>query len=263
MIGRLLAAGALLAAAGSASAGFNPGMNDVGSYTVNRLDGSIRPNSPFIDRATANAYADWATPGTGVINGLLTTGLNRLDGDRVNIVPNGLNLLSSMGYSFANTNPTGSTARVTGVSSTVSFFDGVTLAGIGSFTTTSNLSTLVGGGLAAQASIRLTFAANSLEAFNIFLTPSTIVTITTTAVTFNAGTGTDPALNGQQIRNPVSIGSSADELILNGNIVADPFGAAPAPDGNVSLLLITNDIPTPSTLALLGLGGLIAGRRRR
>lgn len=254
---------AAIAAAASASAGVT-GTTDVGGYTVDLATGTVSPASNMSLRATALAYADWSAPqGAGVLNGVATTGLNRLDGDRINLVPNGVNLLSEMGYSFGNQNPAGSTARVTAIATTISFFDGVTLLPVGSFTSTTNLSALAGGGLAAQASVRLNFAPASLESLGLLLPTNVIVTTTTTSVTFNTGTGTDANLIGQQVRNPVSVGSSADELILNGSVVADPFGAAPAPDGNFSYYIVTNSVPAPGSMALLGLGGLMVSRRRR
>ncbi len=265
MIGRLLAVGALLAAAGSASGAVVTNTTDVGAYRINLSGAPATPvHTTVADRATALVYADWtgAPGGSGALNGVLTTGLNRLDGDRVNTLPNGVNLLSDMGYSFGNNNPSASTARISSFAANINFFDGVTQALIGGFTGAgANLAGLPGGGLAGNSSVRLSFGAGVLEFLNILLPTDVIFTVTITSVTFTAGTGNDPNLIGQQIRNPVSIGSSSDQLVLNGAVVNDPLGTGP--DGNFSLYLITNSIPTPATAGLLALGGLVATRRRR
>ena len=236
---------------------------DAGMYTFNRANGTITPGSLALDRATVLAYADWSAPqGSGALNGGLTTGLNRIDGDRVSLVPNGVNLLSDLGFSFYNLNATGSTSRITSFTAEFNFFDGNTLAFVDGFNAgTFSLAGLGGGGLAAQSSIRFNFGAAALEPLDIQLPNDVVITMTVTAVTFSAGTGTDPNLIGQQVRNPVSVGTSTDELVLNGSIVADPFGTGP--DGNFSYFVVTNSIPTPASAALLGLGGLVAVRRRR
>lgn len=249
---------ALVASAGAASASIQT-TTDIGEYRINRATGAVVA-ADFNDRVVNQVYANWQAPST--LQGVLTTGLNRLDGDDTFLsAANGAGWLDDMGFSLANTNAAGSTARITGFSATIQFFDNVTLTNLGGFTSSSSLTSLSGGGLAAQSSVRLSFGAGSLKSLNIFLPRNIITTVTITAVTFGAGTGNNSSLVGQQVRNAPATGTSTDSVILNGSVVPSPFGGNPA--GNFSFFINTDNIPTPGSLALLGLAGIAAGRRRR
>lgn len=92
-------------------------------------------------------------------------------------------------------------------------------------------------------------------------------------ITFdNVGTGiSDAQLNllGQGVFNPPTLGSSADKAFQTGAagsfLVNNPAGAnfdfGGQPVANFGWRVST--VPTPGAMALLGLGGLMAGRRRR
>jgi hypothetical protein len=91
-------------------------------------------------------------------------------------------------------------------------------------------------------------------------------------MTFDDNTGATGAtaaqLNnlGQGVFNPPVIGSSADQIFVTTGagsfLAANPAGATQTIPGSVANLG-WEFVPAPGTLALLGLGGLMAARRRR
>lgn len=242
----------LCALAGAAQADIVPTI-DIGEYTLDRATGAVSPAGGVGD-ATLERYRNW--DGTSVLQGAFVTGSGTRNGDDYSMIAGPGPYLDSMGFNVYNGNAAGQ--RLTQVNGTLEFFDtGGAL--ISAFTYNSNLSTLAGGGLDGQTSIRLSFAAGSLLSLGVIVPNAGFVTNTFTGSTFLAG-GSAANL-GLQVRNPPLTGTSTDQMIIAGAIVSSPFGGAPA--GNTSHFITTSDVPAPGTLALLGMGGLIAGRRRR
>jgi len=218
---------------------------------------------------TTTSYLDWTGAGTlasaGVLQGLLTTGQNTVYGDDAHMNTTGL--LGSMGFSIANTNPTGSGALFGVVQGNIQFFRQSDNSSIGGFNW--NIDFTSGGtsaGLPEQSSSRVSFPDGSLESLGLILnTPDIYVTTTFTTVNELTGLG-DPNAVGIQIRNPAGgtaapVASSADKMILNGTVTNSPF--ANNPGGNSSYFIRLSPVPEPTSIALVALGGFGAARRRR
>lgn len=256
----MMKAFAMIAVAGLASVA-GADLVDVGWYVQDGLNGTVRPYNGENDlEAYSTVYRNWAggtIGGTGVYTANVAAqgGGGRLHGDDTAIVPNGIQRLTSMGLNVANLNPVGQ--RLVSFTGTVQFFN-AGLAPIGGFGFNSNLSSLAGGGLdGGGGSIRISFSDGSLDSLNIFLTNVAYTTWTFDTAVFTNG-GTINTL-GLQIRNPTDVGSSnAGLMVLNNGIV--PVSGQSA---NTSIFIRTDNVPTPGALALLGLGGLAAARRRR
>lgn len=90
-------------------------------------------------------------------------------------------------------------------------------------------------------------------------------------ITFDTSGGTGTAAQmanvGQGLFNPVDVGSSADKAFTttasSDGLVNNPAGSQFNFSGNPVANFGWEFAPAPSSLALLGLGGLVAGRRRR
>jgi len=217
--------------------------------------------------ALATSYRNWtgapAGGADGALQAIADTIVNAgdLTGDDVNFIPNGANVLSGMGFNFANLNAAGQ--RLTFASGAVQFFDAATLLSVGGFTYNSNLAGLAGGGLDGGTSIRISFADNSLNGLLIAL-PSIPLLVTWNydpATTVLTGGGTTLNL-GQQVRNPIGVGTSGDQWVSGNTVVAGPIGAFLA-NTTIFLRLESTPIPEPTSLAVLGLGAATMLRRRR
>lgn len=254
---------ALFIVAGAAMVA-SAGPVEVGEFAIDRVSGAIRPvqlgdNSTEVLNTVYRNWAGGTVGGTGVYthNAGPVNGAS-LNGDDTNIAANGVNLLSAMGINHVNLNVAGQ--RLVSGTGTINFFHPVTFANLGAFGYNFNYSTLAGGGLdGAGASIRLSFADGSLESLGIYLPPASLTTWTIDTAVFTGGGAL--ANMGIQIRNPTDIGSSTDKLVLGSSVITSPYAGAPV--GNTSIFIRTNSVPTPGALCLLGLGGLVAGRRRR
>ncbi len=258
---------AITALAGTASAD----ITDAGWYVMDSLSGTARAyngenDDSFSPRAIQTVYRNWAGTAPaggadGALQGLVDTNstAGQLNGDDTNILSNGANRLSGMGINIANLNAAGT--RLATVAGTIQFFRQSDGGFIGGFNYNSNLAGLAGGGLDGGSSIRLSFADASLEALAIDLGSAPIYTTWSydTATWANFAFGSISNL-GIQVRNPIGIGTSTNSWINNGNVVAGPIGTF---DANTSIFIRTTDVPAPGAVALLGLAGIFAGRRRR
>ncbi|MCC6676259.1 MAG: hypothetical protein IT436_03865 [Phycisphaerales bacterium] len=241
---------ALMALAGAAQAE----IVDVGHFVIDRVTGQPTSGGSSAD-ATLERYRNWAAPSTLLAG--FAQGLGSLTGDDVNLVA-GPALLDTMGFSIYNGNAAGQ--RLAFADGEIDFFRQSDGSFIGGFLWNADLATILGsGGLDGGSSVRLSFAAGSLVSLGINLESAMYVTQTFTTATLPLG-GSDASI-GQQIRNPPAIGTSADLLIIGGVITTSPFAGNPV--GNMSWTITTTDVPAPGAVALLGLGGLVAGRRRR
>lgn len=247
---------ALVASAGAASAQMMS--VDLGAYTIDRITGGLaQPADGFGDRVVNDQYRNWAAPST--LTATYSHGLGTLNGDDLNMVSNGVGWLNDMGFSIANNNAAGQ--RLAFLSGSINFFRQSDLSFIGGFTVSVDAATIFGGGgLDGGFSARLSFGANALSGLNIFFGANTAIwaLIQWDSATVTGGGST--ANIGQQLRNPPVLGTSANQLVIGNSVVSAPFSNAV---GNSSFFIRTDNIPTPGSLALLGLAGIAAGRRRR
>ncbi len=216
---------------------------------------AVESTTGFLPRAVSRNYDNWTNPGS-LLTGIFTAGNNEIADDLSMTPIAGVGLLSTMGINVANSNaPTG--ANLTGGTVIIRFYDaGNANAFIGGFN-----ATLPALNLAAGGSSRISFPAAGLEGLNIFLPQNVLVSLQYNTVTFS-GTGGSIANAGFQTRAPINIGSSTDNL-FNVTGGGTPFNFNGAPLANTGIFIDTNSVPAPGAAALLGLGGLIATRRRR
>jgi hypothetical protein len=197
---------------------------------------------------------------TGAIQGLFTTGLNKLWGDDLHM--NATGLLGTCGFSIANTS-TADTAlgKITG---DIQFFRKSDLTFIDGFNWNIDFGAA---GLAPQSSSRVSFADGALESIGIILdTPDVYMTGEFTSATVVAGSEDPEAIIGIQIRNPAGGAaapgaSSADALVINGTPTNSPFGGNPV--ANTSLFVRVSPVPEPACLSALAIAGLVTVARRR
>jgi hypothetical protein len=178
---------------------------------------------------------------------VFAAGSNEIADDLAMIPFGGGSLLDTMGINCANVT---AASNLTGGQLAVRFYNN-----LGGFISgfNANLPALA---LAAGGSTRLSFASGALLGLNISLTQNCYVSLQWNSATFS-GAGTLADL-GFQTRGPINVGSSTDNLINVTTNTAFNFGGNPL--ANTGIFVQT---PAPSGLALLGLSGLIAGRRRR
>ncbi len=238
---------AVLALAGLASV-VNAEIVDNGVVTID-LAGNVVENDLF-PAVDVEVYDNWraaAQGGASNLQALYRAGGNEI-AELCNMTAGGQ--LGSMGLNVGNSAATGSGLVLTGGAGTVRFYNGTTGAYINGFNFT--LPVL---NLAVGNSSRINFADGSLAGFNFILPQSVFVSVQYTSVT---GTVTLADVS-HQIRNPINTGTSTDGLIdvtTNTNI---SFGGNPLANAGLYIKLV----PAPSSAALLGLGGLLAARRRR
>lgn len=223
---------------------------ETGHYVIN-LDGSIAGGE---SGAVVNEnYDNWRAAAQGGASNLL--GLYNTAGrelaDDLNMINVGAGWLDSCGFSVANANgPAGS--ALTGGSGTVRFYrqsDGGFIDGFNF-----NLPAL---NLAPGTSSRISFAAGALASLEIYLPSAIFASVQYSTLT---GTGGFTIANaGQQIRGPINTGSSTDALWDDG--AGFNFGGSPA--ANSAWFVKTDNVPAPGSIALMGIAGLVAGRRRR
>jgi MYXO-CTERM domain-containing protein len=202
----------------------------------------------YSNRAVVRVYDNWTVPPTA-LQGLFASGTNEIADD---LAMTGGGLLTNMGLNIANV--TGA-SNLTGGSVAIRFYDGGSGTFISGFN--ANLPALA---LPAGGSSRLQFGPNSLNALNIVVPANAFVSLQWVTFTF-AGAGTAADL-GFQIRNGGAIGTSTDGMI---NVTTNsPISFGGNPLANTALYIEVDDaIPAPAALALLGMGGLVATRRRR
>jgi MYXO-CTERM domain-containing protein len=199
-------------------------------------------------RVVNTNYDNWTNP-PSALTGVFLAGGDEI-ADDLSMVAVGAGWLSNMGINVANAN---GTSNLTGGQMIIRFYDGGG-SFIGGFA--ANLPAL---SLAAGASARLQFADGALSGLNIFLPTNIFVSLQINTSTWS-GAGSNANI-GYQTRGPIGVGSSTDGMI---NVTTNtPFNFNGNPVANTGLYIRTDNVPAPGALALLGLGGLLAARRRR
>lgn len=267
MIGRLFAAGALLALAGTANADMVVESATLGgSARVNMMTGQFVASSvvgsgrTIADRAgspPAVLYNNLTTPAAAQ-NGLSRAGTGAIWGDRVTTTGTG-GALEEFAFTVFNSSTSNTVTMTTGTIN-VEFRRGAdnSLLGALSFNITPVLATFAGGGLAPGSFGIFDFINISQVSDVEFDTTDVLIT--------QALTGANGGRYGVASFNPIVNGASANSAFLSdptSNPVLAPglytFGN-PAINANPGYFVF---IPTPGAAGLLGLGGLVAMRRRR
>lgn len=213
-------------------------------------------------------YDEWTAP-PSVLNAIMTSGTQEIADDLSFIAQPGAGLLTNLGFSIANSNgPAGSS--MTGGSVRITFYDlttGLVVPSVGGFTSfTAGLPAVA---LAPGGSTRVSFGAAGAQALNNlglgWYLPAGGVYASMAYLTATGTGGFTIANAGIQLRNGGTIGTSTDSLVgVNaGPQPTGPFNFAGAPYADNAWFIETNDIPAPGSIAILGLGGLLAARRRR
>lgn len=257
LVGMLAAAGM---AAGAAAQVMPPSQE--GRALVIDLQGNVIGYSDEVvyPQVDVEVYDNWraaAQGGASNLTGLFNTGGTEI-ADDLNMTAGGL--LGSAGFNVANT---GAVAwnTMTGGTGNMRFYrqsDGAFLGGFG-------FSMPALGLVNPGGSIRLNFPDGSLAGLNIQLHESTVwMSIQFTAIngTYADGTAIALADAGMQLRGPINTGTSTDTMFSFGPTPPAGnfnFNGQPLANGGLFVKLV----PAPGSLALLGLGGLAAFRRRR
>lgn len=198
-------------------------------------------------RGATLVYDRWTNP-PAVLQAIYNSGGNEI-ADDLRMIGGGL--LCDMGINVANANgPAGVT--LTGGTMNIRFYDFFTGLFISGFV--ANLPVVA---LAPGGSVRLSFGLNTLNGLGIILPPDIYASLQVATTTWSAA-GPTTANAGIQIRNPGAVGVSADGMIDVTTNLPVGFGGAPLSNTGIKVY-----IPAPGSLALLGLGGLFAARRRR
>lgn len=234
----------LLAVAGIAASALAgpilPAAPEQGSLVIDLNGNIVEDISPAVD---VTRYDNWTNP-PSALTGVFNTGGAEI-ADDLNMT--GMGHLGNVGVNIANTGTTAWAA--TGGSGIIRFYrqsDGSFIGGFGF-----NLPAL---NLAVNSSTRLQFGDGALAGLNIWLDTTNIFM----SVQYTALNGASLATVGMQTRGPVGIGTSTDNMINVGSGNFN-FNGAPLANGGLKVAIV----PTPASLALLGLGGLAAARRRR
>jgi hypothetical protein len=192
----------------------------------------------FGSAAVVRHYDSWTNP-PSALTGVFLAGTDEI-ADDLAMTPVGAGLLSTMGINVANSN---APSNLTGGQVAVRFYDG------GGTFINGFLANLPVVALAAGGSLRLSFAAGSLQGLGIYIPQNNYVSLQWTAATFS-GAGSMANL-GFQTRGPIGIGSSTDQFINVTLGSAFNFGGNPV--ANTGLFIDTEDgNPTPANTSTWG-----------
>jgi hypothetical protein len=252
---RFMALAALMAAAGSAQAELMVEQAQLASAArLNMATGQMSSFTPagVTNRdAPAVLYSNLTAP-SAVSGGFSQAGTAAIFGDRVNFAGMG-GALDEFAFTVFNSTSGGNTVPMTSGTMNIEFRRGVD-------------NSLIGG-----------FSVNLAPFFGTGLNPGfySIIDLTGLALATNISFDTTDVLIKQQLvggqgrygvilANPVAVGSSGGDMYINNPpALAEGFynvGTAPNFIGNPGYFVF---IPTPGAAAVLGMGGLVALRRRR
>lgn len=204
-------------------------------------------------RAPINTnYDNWTNPPSALL-GIYKTGGVEIDDD-LSMVNVGYGLLDTMGLNVANAD---APSNLTGGTGTIWFYGTGADPSVAPYLGAVGF-TLPALNLAAGQSSRIQFGAGALIPANIILPASCWVGWQFDTVTF-AGTGSIANV-GIQIRGPIGVGASGDQLYDYN--AATMFNFSGNPLANTGLYIKTDFTPEPSTLVLLSLGVVALIRRR-
>ena len=244
---KILAGLALAAAAGSAQAEFETAQFG-NAYTIDARTGTMVASSGFGSRATA-IYSNTASPANF---GVSSNSLGAIWGDEMTTV--GTGTLDELQFGVFNSTSGGNVGAFQNATATINFYRSVDGSSLGGFNVT-----LANVGLAAG--FYTIFTVTNLSGLGVNLdTTGIIMTQQLSGVT--GGTNRMGVVSLQ----PVTIGSTGTSLYVSGAANVGGGAAGYYNFGNPILngaLAAQISIPAPSAMALLGLGGLVATRRRR
>jgi hypothetical protein len=251
----------IVMAAGLASAALASGPNGSSNPNWNHLktgmqaiDEATGGGGSFADAATTR-YDNYTNPPSALLTSL-NTGLNVEWADDLTLIAApGSNQITSFGWNVVNNN----TVAMTSSTLVIRFYDSagnllLTNDGFGGYQF--SLPSIAAGSSSRFTSNPVAIA----QAVTIPAASANFVYMSTTytAATFAAG-GTAANI-GFGIRGPIGVGASTDNIFNVTAGTSGNFGGSPL--ANFGLKVIT-DVPAPASVALLGLGGLVASRRRR
>jgi len=226
------------------------------SVMQNPVQAYIEGTAPGDPRSPVNLnYDNWTNPSSLWV-GSYQNGTSEV-GDDLAMVNVGAGWLDSMGFSVVNFH---ATEILNGGQGAITFYDmdynpvlDVTGMYNGFLFNLPPLTTAPG------SSNRIFFAAGSLESRGYYLPANVIVCTSWVTGTFSGGTGTAADM-GVQLRDPINVGSSTDEMvdITAGQVIS--FGGSPL--ANMAYFINTDFTPEPATIMLLGFGALALIRRR-
>lgn len=210
---------------------------------------AIRPSVFGDDGAQGNtraatSYDNWTNPPSALL------GTFRIGGDEVaddlQMISGGK--LSAIGISIANTGTSGTVSVCTIVTR---FYDAADQSLLGAFQfQTQQL------GIGPGSSLRFSFAEGDLSDLNIVLPAHILLSLQFTAITG----GAQLSAVGMQVRGPVGIGASEDQLLDLTTNTTFNFGGSPL--ANAGFFVKTDEVPEPATLATIAVGGLALLLRR-
>lgn len=245
---KILAGLALAAAAGSAQADFESAQNSGMAFRIDAMTGAMTVDGGFGSRATA-IYSN--TAGTANF-GTSSNSLGAIWGDEMTTT--GTGTLDELQFGVFNSTTGGNTGLFQNATATISFFRASNGSALGSFNVN-----ITNAGL--TAGFFTIFTVTNLSGLGINLdTTGIIMTQQLSGVT--GGTNRMGVVSMQ----PVAIGSTGTSLYVSGAANIGGGAAGFYNFGNPVLngaLAAQISIPAPSAMALLGLGGLVATRRRR
>ncbi len=254
----LLTLASFAAFAGTAYAGpVHPAQDRIlHSNIMMQLDGGSTGGADAVTRV----YDQWTNPPSS-LTAVFTAGGNEI-ADDLNMLPVGAGWLDNLGMAVGNGNgPAGSLAFTAAGQVQVAFYrqsDGSPILSIGGFSGfTAGVPVLNAG---PGGSSRLSFGVGALKSLGwYFDTPNIYASL---KILSAPGTGGFTLANaGMQTRTGGVVGTSTDSMFNFGTSSFFNFGGNPV--ANSAWFIDVDNVPAPSSLALVGLGGLLAARRRR
>lgn len=257
----------LCVSAGTAAAGVinRPAvLNDIHTNLTMQVDQSFQGGATDV---VARRYDLWNTtaPVSSTLTSVFRTGGQEI-ADDLNLTPQPIGSagwLDTLGFAVGNATGNGA---LTGGVVRIAFYDQATgnvIPSVGGFTGfTANLPVL--NLTTAGASSRINFPAGGLKSLGWYFGDTNAIYASLTVVSV---LGTLPLADvGMQTRaSATPIGSSTDNMVgvTTGPNPSGAFNFAGNPVANSAWFIDTDTVPAPGSLALLGLAGLVAARRRR